>query len=582
MAAFANRFRQSKFKHVFGKPAKRDMCYDNIRITKSSWDSTFCAVNPRYIAIITDAAGGGAFIVLPLSQYGRVERDPPLVTGHKAAVLDIQWCPHDDDCIASASEDCTAKVWRIGAESFSSGFLTDPYRDLVGHNRRVGLVVWHPTVHMVLLTAGADNKVLIWNVDEQSILCDIDFPDVVHSCSFNWTGSLFVCSCKDKMGRVINARTGEIVAEQKLHEGAKPQQVVFLRDGRVFSTGFSRMSERQWGLWDGNSLELIDRQELDSSNGVLFPFYDPDVNMIYLVGKGDSAIRYFEVTEDAPYFHFLSMYQSSDPQRGMGWMPKRGLDVSTCEIARLYKLHQRGLCEPISFTVPRKSELFQDDLYPDTCTDAYALSVSDWLSGKDSEPVLQSMRPSNDGNALHPAPPKPLVAAAVTSSASSPAAASPAVTSVPAAQAKVQQQQHSSTAENHQHYAGDAVEHPKPHHQSQLAAAVAADSVGTERLLTDRSAAASAAAEAASTAATEAEEAAEAANAAAKAATEAAVGLPSGEQLAQLLEDMRKMKIIIKGHERRIRTLEERLKASTASAGTALVNERQQQDESDT
>uniref|UniRef100_A0A1I8F808 WD_REPEATS_REGION domain-containing protein n=1 Tax=Macrostomum lignano TaxID=282301 RepID=A0A1I8F808_9PLAT len=202
--------------------------------------------------------------------------------------------------------------------------------------------------------------------------------------------------------------------EQKLHEGAKPQQVVFLRDGRVFSTGFSRMSERQWGLWDGNSLELIDRQELDSSNGVLFPFYDPDVNMIYLVGKGDSAIRYFEVTEDAPYFHFLSMYQSSDPQRGMGWMPKRGLDVSTCEIARLYKLHQRGLCEPISFTVPRKSELFQDDLYPDTCTDAYALSVSDWLSGKDSEPVLQSMRPSNDGNALHPAPPKPLVAAAVT------------------------------------------------------------------------------------------------------------------------------------------------------------------------
>ncbi|PAA67299.1 hypothetical protein BOX15_Mlig026481g1, partial [Macrostomum lignano] len=393
MAAFAGRFRQSKFKHVFGKGAKREFCYDNIRVTKSSWDSTFCAVNPKYIAIITDAAGGGAFMVLAHDQYGRVERDPPLVAGHKAAVLDVQWCPHDDEFIASASEDCTAKVWRILPESFSDGNLTESYRDLVAHNRRVGLVVWHPSAYMVLLTAGADNKVLIWNVEEEEVMKEIEFPDNVLSCSFNWVGSMFVCSCKDKVTRVVNARTGEYVAEEKLHEGTKPQQVLFLRDGRVFSTGFSRMSERQWGLWNGSTLEPIDKQELDNSNGVLFPFYDPDVNLLYLVGKGDSVIRYFEVTDDAPYVHFLNVFQSSEPQRGMGWMPKRGLDVSSCEISRLYKLHQKGLCEPISFTVPRKSELFQDDLYPDTCAESYALTAEEWLQGKDAEPVLSPVRP---------------------------------------------------------------------------------------------------------------------------------------------------------------------------------------------
>jgi len=60
--------RQSKFRHVFGQAAKRDQCYDNIRITKSSWDSTFCSVNPKYLAVITEAAGGGAFLVLPLEK----------------------------------------------------------------------------------------------------------------------------------------------------------------------------------------------------------------------------------------------------------------------------------------------------------------------------------------------------------------------------------------------------------------------------------------------------------------------------------------------------------------------------------
>jgi coronin-1B/1C/6 len=46
------------------------------------------------------------------------------------------------------------------------------------------------------------------------------------------------------------------------------------------------------------------------------------------------VIRYFEITDEHPYLHFLNSYQSSDPQRGIGWMPKRGLNVNACEIAK--------------------------------------------------------------------------------------------------------------------------------------------------------------------------------------------------------------------------------------------------------
>lgn len=50
--------------------------------------------------------------------------------------------------------------------------------------------------------------------------------------------------------------------------------------------------------------------------------------------KGDSSIRYFEITDEPPYVHYLSTFSSKEPQRGMGFMPKRGVDVSKCEIAR--------------------------------------------------------------------------------------------------------------------------------------------------------------------------------------------------------------------------------------------------------
>lgn len=59
-----------------------------------------------------------------------------------------------------------------------------------------------------------------------------------------------------------------------------------------------------------------------------------DSSLSPLVLQGDSSIRYFEITDEPPFVHYLNTFSSKEPQRGIGFMPKRGLDVSKCEIAR--------------------------------------------------------------------------------------------------------------------------------------------------------------------------------------------------------------------------------------------------------
>ncbi|XP_061868239.1 coronin-6 isoform X1 [Colius striatus] len=386
--------RQSKFRHVFGQPVKADQMYEDIRVSKVTCDSSFCAVNPKFVAIIVEAGGGGAFIVLPLAKTGRVDKNHPLVTGHTAPVLDIDWCPHNDNVIASASEDTTVMVWQI-PDYVPVRNITEPVVTLEGHSKRVSIISWHPTARNVLLSAGCDNLVILWNVGTGEMLLVLEdmHTDLIYNVGWNRNGSLLVTTCKDKKVRVIDPRKRQIVAEKtKPHDGTRPIRAIFMADGKIFTTGFSKMSERQLGLWDlKNFEEPIALQEMDTSNGVLLPFYDSDSSIVYLCGKGDSSIRYFEITDEAPYVHYLNTYSSKEPQRGMGFMPKRGLDVSKCEIARFFKLHERK-CEPIVMTVPRKSDLFQDDLYPDTPGPEPALEADEWLSGKDAEPILISLR----------------------------------------------------------------------------------------------------------------------------------------------------------------------------------------------
>uniref|UniRef100_A0A8C4Q244 Coronin n=1 Tax=Eptatretus burgeri TaxID=7764 RepID=A0A8C4Q244_EPTBU len=386
--------RYSKYRHVYGQAVKSDQCYDDIRVSRTTWDSTFSSVNPKFLAIIVEASGGGAFIVLPLSRTGRIDKAYPTVCGHTAPVLDIEWCPHNDHVIASGSEDCTVMVWQVPEIGLTHP-LTEPVVALEGHTKRVGIISWHPTARNVLLSAGCDNLIVIWNVGtgEPLIVLDDMHSEVIYSVCWNYNGSLLCTACRDKCIRVINPRAGTILAERLApHEGIRPMRAIFTRDDHVFTTGFTRMSERQMGLWDPKNFEEpIALQELDTSNGVLLPFYDYDSNVIYLCGKGDSSIRYFEVTDEAPYVHFLNTFTSKEPQRGMGFMPKRGLDVSKCEIARFYKLHERK-CEPVVMTVPRKSDMFQDDLFPDTAGPEPAMEAEEWAAGQDADPVLISLR----------------------------------------------------------------------------------------------------------------------------------------------------------------------------------------------
>ncbi|CAH2293646.1 coronin-2A isoform X1 [Pelobates cultripes] len=395
-------YRSSKYRHVFGKPANKESCYDCVPITRSVHDNHFCSVNPIFIAVVTECAGGGAFIVIPLQQSGKLDPHYPKVCGHRGNVLDIKWNPFDDYVIASCSEDASVKIWDIPKPCVTKN-ITTAKKELLGHTRRVGLLEWHPTASNILFSTGYDYKIMIWNLDtEESIICSpvrtIDcHKDVILSMSFNADGSLLATSCKDRKIRVLDARQGNILQESN-SKAHKVNKVLFLGNmQKLLSTGTSRWNSREMALWDQDNLSVpLHQEDLDGSSGLLFPFFDNDTNMLYIVGKGDGNIRYYEVSPQKPHFHYLNEYRSYLPQKGIGVLPKRGVDVSSCEIFRFYKLVAiKGLIEPVSMIVPRRSESYQDDIYPMTAGTKPSLTAHEWLSGINRGPIVVSLRPGS-------------------------------------------------------------------------------------------------------------------------------------------------------------------------------------------
>ncbi|XP_019717652.1 coronin-2A isoform X1 [Hippocampus comes] len=393
-------YRSSKFRHVFGKAAPKESCYDGVPITLSVQDNNFCAVNPRFLAVITECAGGGAFLVLSVHHTGKVDPHHPRVSGHRGNVLDVKWNPFDDYCIASCSEDATVKVWEIPPHGLFKN-MTVAWKELQGHSRRVGLIEWHPTANNILFSTAYDYKVMIWNLDcpEQVIKNPVRtisvHTDVVLSMSFNTDASLLATTCKDKKVRLLEPRSGTLLQEANCKTHKATKVLILDNVNKLLTAGTSRWNDRQIALWDLDDLSMpLLEENMDGSSGFLFPFYDPDTHMLYLAGKGDGNIRYYEISSEKPYIHYLTEYRSTLPQKGMGVMPKRGLDVSLCEVFRFYKLVTiKTLIEPLSMIVPRRSESYQEDIYPMTAGNKPALTADEWLSGIDRGPVMMSLKP---------------------------------------------------------------------------------------------------------------------------------------------------------------------------------------------
>lgn len=55
---------------------------------------------------------------------------------------------------------------------------------------------------------------------------------------------------------------------------------------KLVTTGFSRMSDRQIAIFDYKDLAApLKTENLDTSSGLLMPFYDNDTKMLYVAGK---------------------------------------------------------------------------------------------------------------------------------------------------------------------------------------------------------------------------------------------------------------------------------------------------------
>eukprot|EP00824_Muranothrix_gubernata_P019871 TRINITY_DN40044_c0_g1_i1.p1 TRINITY_DN40044_c0_g1~~TRINITY_DN40044_c0_g1_i1.p1 ORF type:complete len:538 (-),score=110.48 TRINITY_DN40044_c0_g1_i1:3-1520(-) len=340
--------------------------------------------------------GGGGVVAVFQSDYtGKAEPNMHKITGHKGAILDMEFSPFDDYLLATAAEDKYVRLWKIPEEGLTED-MTSPITVLSGHMGKLMQCRFHPSANLTMATADFKNAVKVWDIQKAKEIFSIPNPHKPFSLEWNYEGNLLTTIGSDKKLKIIDPRSSSFVGEATTHEGGKPQKVCFVKDG-LFTTGFTKRGEKQFGMWDMKKLDApLKMAKIDENSGICTPVYDQSSNTIFLLGKGDPFVKFYDILDQEPFIEYLSAYKSNVCQMGCSFIPKRSVDTSKNEIMRLTKLTQHTL-ETISFVLPRKEAGFQAELYMGIPSAVPALKCEEWASGETKPPVTVDLTMEDAG-----------------------------------------------------------------------------------------------------------------------------------------------------------------------------------------
>jgi len=121
---------------------------------------------------------------------------------------------------------------------------------------------------------------------------------------------------------------------------------------------------------------------IDNASGVLYPTFDADTNMLYVPGKGEGNIKYYDCSNGA--IAYMNNYSSTVPQKSICFFPKRAMNYFKCEQARAAKLTGNSI-EYVSFNVPKRNEGFHADSYVDCLTGEVGMTLDEWTKGENKD-----------------------------------------------------------------------------------------------------------------------------------------------------------------------------------------------------
>ncbi|KAK4048001.1 hypothetical protein OIV83_005035 [Microbotryomycetes sp. JL201] len=397
----APRFYVSPFKNALANVPKRDGWWSELPVSSAAASDSSDLIKTSSEFWLAQGTQAGTVVCLPYDPQGKLGHQAPTIQLAPSTLSTFDVSRFDDLIVAGTTDGKVQVVQMptLGQTRDSQFTPTNLLSLSMAGNRSVDTLATHPTSNG-LFAGSSSETVCVWDVQSGSAdaVYSKTLPKACWSSQWSYDGRLVSTTGKDNTLRLWDVRSSQSDAEQStsIHAGVKASRHVWLGGAsshQILTTGFSRMREREYSLYDSRQLTTpVKTQRVDSNMGVLMPVVDQDRSIVYLAGRGDMTVRWVEIGGPSTFTEGNAAVPLQIASVALA--PPSTLSLMKAEINRLLILSSEAVV-PVPVEVPRRQYVdFHVDLYPTTRSRAPAQDAAAWRAGNDGVCELLMQNPS--------------------------------------------------------------------------------------------------------------------------------------------------------------------------------------------
>ncbi|KAJ3106892.1 Coronin-2B [Phlyctochytrium planicorne] len=373
--------------------------FSNVKVEATAKDKMKCGLS----AVALPSGGSLAVYDIPsdITETKKVETRPPHLLAHNKPISDYIFSSINDRILASCTKnDALVRIWKLPDQiRFENPTENDtPDIFLAGHEKRVDLLRFHPTVGGILFSSSADSTTKVWDIEviQDRITLEIPNNSSAQCMCFDYGGDSLCLTANDASMHFYDPRAqAEPIQSVVLpHNPSKGVKTSWLSpDNLILTSGFSRQGFRELYLYDTRKFQepVFKFAEDKTGVGILHPFWDSALPLVYIFAKGE-GFRVYELQEGK--LQLISNVKADKQISQVDIQPKAVCNTSKCEIARFIRLGNDNTLDISCLNVPRANceSVYQEDLYPAFTAIDHNVRPYQWFDDKESvSPLMVDM-----------------------------------------------------------------------------------------------------------------------------------------------------------------------------------------------
>ena len=361
-----------KPKKIEGK--QRPNYFSNCNLSKTNTDGRLMAINDKYLTMAWQDSG--VINLVNPNNPSNLGKSPQLFSIEKSNILDMEFSPFDNNILSLCYESGKINIIKIKA---NDQFDESSYNN---HSEKANFINFNPVASNMVCSGTTLGVVHVWDTVKFKNVVDYKLTNSIYDLLWSPNGSLFGISTSDRYLDICDPRNNALIFQYIISENEFNSKFVWLDNDSIASIEYNKKEEKVLNLFDIRQIKKnpYSSNVIDKYYSPLTPFVDPELKIIYTIGKDDKKINLFDYSTGSLQRH--SEFIATEDNILSVQLRRKYLNKNKLEIDKFVRYTKNNKIDFINFYLKEENLDCSDIYYPNEIFDKPQMTFEEWQKGK--------------------------------------------------------------------------------------------------------------------------------------------------------------------------------------------------------